>query len=177
MKKALLFVVVCFALVMGSQSSFAQDAATNRAGFLLAFASGDIDEIGIGGLGEFKVGDKVTISPQLIFYFPDDNNGRGNDWKQSFLEINGNVHYYFFDEDIFEIYGLAGLNFARWSYEYNDGFGNEVDDSGVELGLNLGAGMNFDIGKNFVPFAELRLTVGEFDQFVLSTGLKFNLGK
>lgn len=169
MKKALLFVVVCFALLLGSQTSFAQDAATNRAGFFLAFSSGDIDEVGIGGVGEFKVGQKVTISPQLIFYFPDD---RGNNVDVNFLEINGNVNYYFFDEDIFEIYGLAGLNFTRVHWDDNNG----NDDSDVEMGLNLGAGLNFDIGKKFVPFAELRITVGEYDQFVLATGLKFNLG-
>lgn len=160
MKKLILLAVVVLAVLFVNTASQAQ---TNRVGFVIALASGDFDETGIGAVGEFKVMDKGTISPQLIFYFP------GNDI--TLFELNGNFNYYFYDQDVIEFYGLGGLNFTRASY---DGPGDN-DSSNTELGLNLGAGINFDIGKKFAPFAELRLTIGEYDQLVLGLGMKFNL--
>jgi outer membrane protein X len=166
MKKVLLVALIFTFGMFASNETFAQESAKNRVGFFLAFASGDIDEVGIAGIGEFKVAEKVSISPQLIFYFPED---RGV-YDVSFLEVNVNANYYFYNQDIFEFYGLGGLNFTRVKVDWDGG-----DDSDTEVGLNLGAGINFELGKNVVPFSELRVTVGEFDQFVISAGLKFNL--
>lgn len=167
MKKVILFAALAI-VVLVNTDTLAQESVKNRAGFFLAAASGDIDQIGIGGIGEFKVAQKVTISPQLIFYFPEDRGGA----DLSFLEINGNVNYYFYNHDVFEFYGLGGLNFTRWHWDSDFGGG---EDSDVEIGLNLGGGINFEIGKSFVPFSEIRLTIGDFDQLVISGGLKFNL--
>lgn len=162
----------CLAMLLANTSSYAQQSTKNRLGFFLGLASGDIDQVGIGGIGEFKVSKKVTISPQLLFYFPED---RGN-WRYNFMEINFNANYYFYNKDIFEFYGLGGLNFTRVHWEWDNAGPNDDDgDSDLEVGLNLGGGINFEIGKNVVPFSELRVTVGEFDQFVISGGLKFNL--
>ncbi len=69
-KVCIVSLFACFALLMANTAN-AQDAVKNRVGFFLAIASGDFDEVGIAGIGEFRVGQKVTISPQLIFYFPE----------------------------------------------------------------------------------------------------------
>jgi len=159
MKKVILLATFCMVVLLASNETFAQQ---NRAGVIIGIASGDFDEIGFGGVAEFKVIEKGTISPQLLFYFPGDD--------MSLFEINGNFNYYFYNEGVLEFYGLAGLNLTRWHIDYGD---SEASDS--ELGLNLGAGLNFDLGKNVVPFTELRLTLGEFDQVVIGLGLKFNL--
>jgi outer membrane protein X len=162
----------CFAMML-AHTGYAQQGTKNRLGFFLGLASGDIDQVGIGGIGEFKVSNKVTISPQILFYLGDDDNhyyGPGND--VNFMEININANYYFYNKDIFEFYGLGGLNFTRVHWEWDNG---RHDDSHTEIGLNLGGGMNFEINRKVVPFSELRVTVGEFNQFVISGGLKFNL--
>jgi outer membrane immunogenic protein len=166
MKKNVLILLLILAGAFAGNNLMAQE---NRVGFLIAFASGDIDETGIGAVGEFKIAPKWSIAPQLVFYFPDDGNGA----DVSFFELNANVNYYFFSQDVFELYGLGGLNFARWKVDYDN---NAFEDrSDTEVGLNLGIGSNFDFGKKFVPFAELRFTLGEFDQTVLNLGMKFNL--
>src|SRR5690242_18089120 len=100
---------------------------TNRVGPMLSFTSGDVDETGIGVVAEFGVAQKVSIAPQFLLYFP------GNDY--SFFELNVNANYYFFNQDVFELYGLGGLNFARAGYD-NPVTGDK--DSNTELGLNLG---------------------------------------
>ena len=160
MKKVILLAAIVLAMILVSNDSQAQ---TNRFGFMVGFANGDFDETGIGALGEFKVMEKGAISPQLIFYFP------GND--VTLFELNGNFDYYFYDQDVIEFYGLAGLNFTRVSWD--DDNGNDGSES--ELGLNIGAGINFDLGKKVAPFAEMRFTIGEYDQFVLGLGLKIGL--
>jgi hypothetical protein len=148
----LLIILAAFATPVYSQIS-------NRVGPMISFASGDVDEVGIGVVGEFGVAQKISIAPQFILYFPD---------NFDFFELNLNANYYFFNQDVFELYGLGGLNFARASANGN---------SNTELGLNVGVGTNFQIGKSFVPFAELRFTVGDYDQLALGLGVKFNLKK
>jgi hypothetical protein len=137
---------------------------SNRVGPMISFTSGDVDETGIGVVAEFGIAQKFSIAPQFLLYFP------GND--ASFFEINVNGNYYFFNQDVFELYGLGGLNFAHAGYD--DGTTNYSNN---EIGLNLGIGSNFQFGKKFVPFAEFRFTIGEYDQFALGLGVKFNLGK
>jgi len=168
MKKLLLIACIASASVFFSHDVLAQDNVRNRVGFFLGAAGGDIDQVGIGGVAEFKVAPKVTISPQLFFYFPEDKGGA--DLK--FFELNVNANYYFYNHDIFEFYGLGGLNYTRVKVDFDN---NRNDYTDGEMGLNLGAGINFEIGKNFIPFSALRLTIGEFDQAVIRAGLKFNL--
>ncbi|HEU5289986.1 MAG TPA: outer membrane beta-barrel protein [Cyclobacteriaceae bacterium] len=160
MKKLILVAGVILAVV--AFSSTAQAQIKTRVGPMLAFTGGDFDETGVGIVGEFGVAQKVSIAPQFILYFP------GND--VNLFEFNFNANYYFFNQDIFELYGLGGLNIAHVGYDNANG-----DYSNTELGLNLGIGTNFEIGKKFVPFAEFRLTIGEYDQIGLGLGVKFNL--
>jgi outer membrane immunogenic protein len=153
-------------VILAAFSTPVYSQITNRVGPMLSFASGDIDETGIGVVAEFGVAQKFSIAPQFILYFPGDDIG--------FFEFNLNGNYYFFNQDVFELYGLGGLNFARLSY---DPPGAAEKQSNTELGLNLGIGTNFQIGKSFVPFAELRFTIGDYDQLALGLGVKFNLKK
>jgi outer membrane immunogenic protein len=169
MKQKLLILTVIACGMLYSLDIQAQDRANNRVGFFLATGSGDIDQVGIGGIAEFAIHDRITLSPNILLYFPESNAF----YKWSFWEINFNGNYYFYNKDIFEFYGLAGLNYTR--VKVKEKFGNENSRSDGEVGLNLGGGINFQIGKTFVPFSEVRLTIGEFDQFVISAGLKFNL--
>jgi outer membrane immunogenic protein len=162
MRKVLLTLFFAGLALAVSNTTFAQ-GAKNRVGFFLAAETGDIDEIGIGALGEFRVAQKFSLSPQLILYFPGDD--------LHVLEFNFNGNYYFYSHEVFSFYGLGGLNFTRVSY--NGPGDNDYDNN--EIGLNLGGGINFEIGERFAPFSELRFTIGDYDQFVISAGLKFNL--
>lgn len=169
MKKLLVIAsLTCLTLMLAGNAQAQQQAVKNRLGFFLAAASGDIDEVGIGGIGEFKVANKVTISPQFILYFPED---RGNH-DVNFLEINVNANYYFYNKDIFEFYGLGGLNFTRRHRDFDN---SDYEDDDLEIGLNVGGGINFELGKSVVPFSEIRATIGDYSQVVISGGLKFNL--
>lgn len=161
MRKAGLTLIFAVLALLATNSVFAQ-GAKNRVGVFLAADFGDVEEAAVGFLGEFKVANRFTISPQLLIYFMEDDLG--------FFEVNMNGNYYFFSQDVVSFYGLAGLNFARASYDPP----GDYDSHNTEVGLNLGAGINFELGR-VVPFSEIRFTVGDYDQMVLSGGLKFNL--
>jgi outer membrane protein X len=111
----------------------------------------------------------VGISPNLLFYFPKKN----GPYKTSFWELNGNVNYYFLNDQPVSVYGLAGLNITNVKVKY-DAFGSDYSNSDSEFGLNLGLGANFHVG-NILPFAELKYTISDFDQLVFMMGVKFPL--
>lgn len=160
MRKVSLTLILAVFALLATDNVFAQ-GAKNRLGVFLAADFGDVDEVALGGLGEFRVADRFAISPQLLIYFMNNN--------FSFFEVNINGNYYFYSQDVFSFYGLGGLNFGRAGYN-----GPGEDYHHTEIGLNLGGGINFELGK-IVPFSEIRFTIGDYDQLVLSGGIKFNL--
>ncbi len=141
----------------------AHSVSAQKIGGFLAYGS-EIESLGIGVNGEFNVAQKLTISPSFVFYFPNND--------VTWLELNGNLNYYLLREGI-DFYGLAGLNLAILSYASNSPYYEGGSNS--EIGLNLGFGVNFDVGQSFKPFAEMKYTISDFDQLGIFFGLKFNL--
>lgn len=167
MKKTMLLIVSLFIYTL----ALAQDE--KKIGGLLAFGT-EIESAGIGVNAEFPIASvsKLSIAPSFIFYFPKTNSFV----KTTLWELNINANYYFTSSDKVDVYGIGGLNYttAKVKTDFSSiGYGeNSASDSSV--GLNLGAGANFKLDKSFVPFAELKYTLGDFDQLVLAGGLKFN---
>ena len=167
MKKTL-FVFAAF-LIAGIGQLFAQDA--NRIGAQLLYGT-EVNSLGIGAIAELPVADRMVISPSFSFYFPNEEGFV----KTSAFEINGNLNYIFVEQDNLTFYGLGGLNYTNVKVKVDMsqvGMSN-VSSSAGEIGLNLGAGANFNIGRNFVPFGEVKYILGGFDQLVLAAGLKFD---
>jgi outer membrane immunogenic protein len=154
MKKQLfLIAVVGFLFAAGS-------ASAQKIGVFLGYGT-EVEELGIGVNGEFNINSKVSIAPSFIFWFPED--------PYSWWEFNANVNYYFTTAGSADFYGLAGINLFSYDVEGGDGQS--------EVGLNLGAGANFNIGKNWEPFTELKFVIGDVDQLGLFFGAKFKVGK
>ena len=153
MKK--LGVVLAFMVCMMA----AVDSSAQKIGVMLGYGT-EVEELGIGVNGEFNINDKVSISPSFIYWFPKD--------PLSWWEFNANANYYFTTAGSADFYGLAGINLFGYNVEGGDGES--------EVGLNLGAGVNFNIGKNWEPFTELKFVIGDADQLGLFFGAKFKLG-
>jgi outer membrane immunogenic protein len=136
----------------------AVDSSAQKIGVMLGYGT-EVEELGIGINGEFNINDKVSISPSFVYWFPED--------PISWWEFNANVNYYFTKAGSADFYGLAGINL--FGYNIEDGDGQS------EVGLNLGAGANFDIGKSWEPFTELKFVIGDADQLGLFFGVKFKI--
>lgn len=146
-------------LLLMCQYVLAQD--NTRIGGKLLYGS-EVENLGIGATAEFPVMDKLVIAPDISFYFPKDD--------VNVFEINANVNYYFLEEETIGFYGLGGLNYTNVKVDY--GFGSDSDG---ELGLNLGLGANFQIDQSFLPFAEIKYVIGDYDELVIAAGVKFNI--
>lgn len=123
-------------------------------------------EIGIGGqvglplssLGEGQFG----FLGDVLVFFPD-----GFDY----LEINGNLTYDIPLENSSVVpFILGGINYARISVEVLG-----VSGSSSDVGLNLGGGVDFDLGS-FRPTAGVRAELGGGEAVVFFFALPFQTG-
>ena len=142
--------------------------SNTRIGAQLTYGT-EISEIAIGANAEFDITDKIAVSPSFNYYLI------GTEGV-SFWELNGNGHYNFINDDSIGFYGLLGLNYTAVSVD-TGGFGSFGGGSASDgnLGLNIGAGANFKVGGNIIPFAEIRYLANSFGQLVFSGGVRFGL--
>ncbi|MGJ8591155.1 MAG: outer membrane protein [Aquaticitalea sp.] len=164
------FTTFCFVAF----SLFSLNAQENsRIGGYLAYGS-EIKNIGFGLNAEFPVMERLTIAPSFTFFLPKEESDL---IKTTIFELNGNANYYFLQDDSFGFYGLAGLNYTSVKVKVEDlGFGfGETSASEGKIGFNIGTGANFNLGKNWTPFAELKYVLSDFDQLVFMAGVKFNI--
>jgi len=172
MKKLLttLFIVT-FALGLHSTVLGQVQEGDFKIGAGLSFGSG----VGFGGLDNdlgirvdayHAFTDEIRGGGDFTFYLPKSEGGVDiTVWE---LNLNGN--YVFYNEAELIGYALAGINITGLNLSGDNGF----DSSDTEIGLNLGAGLEY--GLDFADlFAEAKLgnLGGNADQFVLSAGLRF----
>lgn len=125
----------------------------------------EIEAIGIQAGVVYAFSEEVRGAGDVVVYFPDSPTGVDN----SFWTINANVHYLLITEETSFVYLLGGLNYAT---QESSGGGVEFSDS--EAGLNLGAGAEFGIEFGSI-YLEGKYVLSDFDQLVLSGGVRFNL--
>ena len=160
---------ILFTLLLAGVISFAASAQT-RVGGHLAYGT-EIENLGLGGVGEFFLNREMAIAPSLTFFFPE----KYGFYRNSFWEMNINFNYYFVPDGSVNFYGLAGLNFGTVKLRY-DGPGNDFSDSHTEIGLNIGMGINFVLQNNkVVPFLEFKYAISDYDQAVFAFGVKVNM--
>ncbi len=121
-------------------------------------------EIGINVNGFYTITDDIRAGANFTYYLIDIDG-------LSASEFNIDGHYMFRNEDQIVLYGLAGINIARVSVD--TGFAGSV--SGSSTGINLGGGVEYDVGSVLL-FAEPKVSLGGFDQFNATAGvrLRFN---
>jgi len=155
---------VCFAALFAVALLFPSEA---DAQIRLGAADGTDTEIGVTA-GFFRPvtaqgAEGLSVGFDGTFYLPEKNTVGGSDFTSTFFELNANAHYPVSNMSSGSLYALGGLQYAHASVETPFG-----DASSSDLGLNLGAGLNF--GKLFV---EAKYGIGGFEQLALSAGLSF----
>lgn len=157
---ALLFSLLSFAAVVTAEAQYSAGAG-------LIYGT-EIEQLGIRGEGFYTINEDFRVGASLGYFFPDDFNIGSRRW----FDVNANANYFLYAEDEVSIYGLGGLNFAFLSINF-DNFPNESE---TEVGLNLGAGVEYMLDFASL-FGELQLSGlgGDADQLVLGAGLRFDL--
>ncbi|WP_075591060.1 outer membrane beta-barrel protein [Labilibacter marinus] len=156
--KKLLFVVALIAAVVTTSNA----QGWKYGGGLTLGTEVSIDDdlsgklgFGLNLRGDYSFNEKWSIAPGFTFFFP----SAPGDLKYTLWQLNTDAHYNFLSEETYSLYGLGGLNYTYAKVE-------DFDDS--EVGLNIGAGINF--GSKF--FGELKYDTA-FDQLGITVGVLF----
>ena len=156
--------------VLAFQNSQAQFV---KAGVGLMFGT-EIEQPGLRVDGVYQINDEIRAVADFGFYLQDETEfGQGNTTTVTWWELNLNGNYMLTsnEETGFQAYGLAGLNYLNVNVETDSQFGN-VSASDSEVGLNVGAGLEYAIGFGDL-FAEAKYVLGSADQLNIGGGVRF----
>ncbi len=131
-------------------------------------------DIGLSVKAQQGITDAIDGSAIFTYYFVETVDAPGFDVSASVITLELNGQYNLDLSDSFTFYPLAGLSIARASSSVS-GPGGDTSFSDTEIGLNLGAGINYPL-SSFDLFAEAKIVLGGIDDFVLQAGVLFPLG-
>ena len=115
-----------------------------------------IESFSLGVKFQQNITNEIRLEPSMNYYFAN----KGIDM----LDVNFNVHYLFPMASNIRLYPLVGLTFERW----------DVGNIKNRLGVNMGAGAEFDIADNWMMNFELKQKlVKKYNQSVFSVGLSY----
>jgi hypothetical protein len=125
-------------------------------------------DVGVGGTLNVRMpalGDRIGFTAEGLVFFPDADD-------TSYLEFNGNLTYDFpLENERVRPFALLGLNVARLSVDLPGELDSVAD---TEIGLNLGAGIGFEVGA-IRPRVGARLEIGGGEGFVLFVTVPFDV--
>ncbi len=137
-----------------------------------------IKEFGAGANAIYTINEKIDIAPGLVYFFPHQEDYYDGFIKNTWWSVNFDGHYIPVDNTFFQAYGLMGLSFTSVEVKTDYNFqGKQFKDrnSTLELGLNIGGGIQFKLTEKIAPFAEAKYTLGEANQLVFSLGIIFRI--
>ena len=158
MKKIL--TLVC-ALVLGMSIGQAQVRQGETAVGANVVYGSEIESLGIGARFQYGVLDQLRAEVSLNHFFEHKNT--------TWWDVNLNAHYLVgLWENKLYVYPLAGLNYTMVNFKH--------DEKGEEnhVGLNLGAGLEYEINEHVGVNMEYRHTIiRKVDQGVIGFGLNY----
>ncbi len=159
-----LVVVLSFAgLHLQAQNTFSTGQMAINAGISYGF---DVEDLGIRAGLTYFLNENMRVGGDLTYWLVDAPSG----FSFTYLEINGNFNYIFYNEDELMIYaiGSLGLHYASISSD----FGGSHSDT--DLALGLGVGVEYNLGSISL-FAEPKLFLSGFDQAKFNIGVRYYL--
>jgi len=159
--KKILTLVCMMMLGMGFAQAQVHQGQT-AVGVNLVYGS-EIENLGVGARFQYGVLDQLRAEVGLNYFFEKNH--------MSWWDVNINAHYlvHLWNEQLY-IYPIAGLNYTMVDYK------GDLNPKGEEnhVGLNLGAGIEFEINEHFGVNFEYRHTiVRKVDQGVFGLGLNY----
>ncbi len=160
--KSLFILVPLTACLLFSQHAAAQFSL----GGGVTYGEG-IEEFGVSARAAYAFNESFEMAAKYSYFFADDG--------VDFSMIDLDTHFTFFGDDSVSVYGLGGLNISIFDFDDVDipGVG-EIDlGSETELGANVGVGFLVNTSDRLGIFGEAKYVIGDADQFVFTTGLRF----
>ena len=158
--KKILTLVCLMMLGMGFAQAQVHQGET-AVGANLVYGS-EIENLGIGARFQYGILDQLRAEVGLNYFFEKNH--------VSWCDVNVNAHYLvgLWNDQLY-IYPLAGLNYTMTKVKI-DG----VSDEENHVGLNLGAGIEYELNEHFGVNFEYRHTiVRKVDQGVFGLGINY----
>ena len=157
-------IAACMAL-LGCGSVFAQQGK-QAIGGNLSYGT-EIESVGIGLKYQYNITDQIRIEPSMNYFFKNDG--------LSMFDINANIHYLFPIASNISLYPLAGFTYTNWHLDLGKAGDYDVSGSDGKFGVNLGAGMEFDLDKNWSLNFDIKYQlISDLDQAVFNLGVAYN---
>ena len=160
MKK--IFTIVCLLMLgMGVGNAQVHQGST-AAGVKLVYGS-EIESLGLGAHFQYGVLDQLRGEVGFNYFFEHNHT--------TWWDVNLNAHYLVaLKNDQFYIYPLAGLNYTMTKVKLP----GEASDEENHVGLNLGAGLEYEFNEHWGVNVEYRHTIiRKVDQGVIGFGLNY----
>jgi len=164
MKRYNFVLTLFFALLIGAAVAPNANAQRINAGLLF----GSDTDLGLLVGTYFDVTETIDAGGDFRYFLPD-----GYDY----LEVNINGRYPIPLDSGPSLFVVAGLNYARYSFDTPDigfGFGG-FDASGSDIGLNVGAMAEFGSDEGLGFFADAKIVLGGGEQFEVGGGVSIAL--
>jgi opacity protein-like surface antigen len=148
MKKLIKLAIILFALF-----TFSEATAQISAGLGVHYGT-DINNVGFSINGKYEINEEWSAAPSFTLFLKKDY----VTWSALDLDANYKITEI---EKVGALYGLAGLNMTFYKVKYDFGeWGGEYSDTGVEVGLNLGVGIDIPVSEAIKVAPEVRYTLG-----------------
>ena len=159
------FYAIALVAIMALSASAQVSKGDIAAGVNLLYGS-EIESMGLGARFQYSPIDHLRGEVGINYFFKHNHT--------TWWDINLNAEWLFtLSENKLYIYPIAGLNYTMVKYSLND-FGEKISDEENHVGLNLGAGMEYEINEHFAVSLEYRHTIiRKVDQGVFAIGANY----
>jgi len=133
-----------------------------------------IKEFGASAYIIYTVSNKIDIVANGTYYWPHTVDVEYGTNEFTWWTVNLDGHYVVFEKEIIQIFGLMGLNFTNEVKRTEETIQGQLFKDKIttnKLGFNIGAGMQVPLSKYFIPFTEIKYTLGERHQFGFCLGI------
>ena len=120
---------------------------------------------------------RFCIGPEFSWFQEDSKMVGGEELQRNLVEFNFNGHM---NVELFGplmFYPLIGLNYSVEKEDYLHNGEVEESETLKEWGFNLGSGLHYNLGKDWIIFAEYDHLFSKLSQNTLTFGLLVGFGK
>ncbi len=158
--------MTAISLQANAQTEYEEGQIAVNGGITYGF---DIEEPGLRVGMTYFLSENMRVGGDITYWLIGDESFFGVAMSFTYLEINGNFNYIFYNQDDFLLYGIGSLGIHYASFKIGD-----ESDSDTELGFGLGLGAEYNVGPVSL-FAEPKLFLSGFEQAKFNIGVRFYL--
>lgn len=123
----------------------------------------EIENVGLGFQFDYYLTNAFRLTPNATVWFKKDN--------LSSWDINFDVNYIIPLAQRWKVYPIAGLTLSSWK---RHSVGDIESDTKTKFGVNLGAGIEYDITSNwFLNFEFKYRIISDYDQAAMGVGFGY----